>query len=274
MDSTILIIQSILFIVLIAIFIVVGKVYGVKLSTKELAVGAILVVLSVVLSFFSIMLPILGVPGLKIGFAQLPLLLSGFVVSPFVALLVGLVSDLIGLLVVPTSFPFLGFTLNSLLICLLPALVVYHHRFFTKERVKTLLMTLTMMVLGGSALYLFFTSEVKIGSEIMVLSNPVKVGVLLFLVGVSALVAAAIFFLQKRFTDDSFITFVFMVVVMEVFINMICTPLWLAIMYGTPYLVSLFLRIVKGGVMIPFTIFFGYSLYLILLRIKTSTRVK
>lgn len=273
MDQIIFSSQLLSFIIIIGLFFGIGKRYGFKITTKELSIGSILVILSVVLSFFSLLLPILGVPGLKIGFAQLPLLLAGFVVSPFMAILVGLLADGIGLILVPTSFPFLGFTLNSIVLCLIPALFVYHKDYFTKERVKVLVKGLVLLLLGGCALYLVLFTEVKIGSELFALSIPTKIGIFGFFVVVTGVLVVIHKALEKRFKDESFLLFVFLVILMEVLVNLAMTPLWLSIMYGTPYLLSLFLRIVKASVMIPLNIFIGYSLLQVLRKITKKELV-
>lgn len=267
MDQIIFSSQLLCFIIIVLLFFGVGKRYGFKISTKELSIGSILVILSVVLSFFSLLLPILGVPGLKIGFAQLPLVVAGFVVSPFVAILVGLITDLIGLILVPTSFPFLGFTLNSIVLCLIPALIVYHKEYFTKARVQLYLQIVVGGLLSASALYLVFFNEVKIGSEMIALSIPTKIGIFGFFLIITGVLVLVYKVLQKRFKNQSFLLFVFMVIVMEILVNLAMTPLWLSIMYGTPYLLSLFLRIVKASVMIPLHIFIGYSVLQVLLKI-------
>ncbi|MGL5979046.1 MAG: folate family ECF transporter S component [Erysipelotrichaceae bacterium] len=276
MSDLIYIVQALLIILIAGVFYVVGKRFGVKFTTKQLAIAGMLVVLSVVLSFFSLMIPLLGVPSLKIGFAQLPLLLSGFVLSPFLALVTGLVTDLLGLLFVPTNFPFAGFTLNSLVLCLIPALLMRKRAAFQQIKSIRFVYVLFAGILLASGGYLLVMQEVKIGSELFVLTPAIKVGVFCFLALIMGVLIVAIQLIQKHFAKDDaqdFVLFVIAVVLLEVIINLIFTPIWLNMMYGIPVLISMFVRIVKAGVMIPCNIVIGYSLWRALQRVNRNNRV-
>lgn len=80
-------------------------------KTKKLVHLALLVALEVVLSrFLSINTPIN-----KIGFAFVPLALSGMLYGPLAGLAVGTVSDLLGATLFPTGPFFPGFTLTTAL---------------------------------------------------------------------------------------------------------------------------------------------------------------
>lgn len=80
-------------------------------NTKKLIQLALLVALEVVLSrFLSINTPIN-----KIGFAFLPLALSGMLYGPLAGLAVGTVSDLLGATLFPSGPFFPGFTLTTAL---------------------------------------------------------------------------------------------------------------------------------------------------------------
>ena len=110
-------------IVLIIILVLGGfifKTYPFKADVKKMSLAAILILLNVLLNRFSMMVPLFGFPSLKISFEIIPLIIAGMLLNPSYAFIVGLSVDLIGLIVVPTQFPFLGFTLNNILRTLTP----------------------------------------------------------------------------------------------------------------------------------------------------------
>ena len=53
-----------------------------KLEIRSITFTAFMVMLSVVLSLLSIMIPLFGYPSLKIGLSQLPLMITGIFLGP------------------------------------------------------------------------------------------------------------------------------------------------------------------------------------------------
>ena len=70
------------------------------------------------------MIPLFGFESLKISIEVIPMLLAGIMLAPGYCYIIGLAVDLVGLIVTPTGFPFLGFTLSAVLQCLIPSIVV------------------------------------------------------------------------------------------------------------------------------------------------------
>lgn len=95
-----------------------------KPRTKTMARLALLVALEVVLSrFFSVQSPY-G----KIGFAFVPLALSGMLFGPWAALGVGAVADVLGAVLFPSGAFFPGFTLTTALKGLIFGLLLQEER--------------------------------------------------------------------------------------------------------------------------------------------------
>lgn len=95
-----------------------------KFSTKTLTQAGFLTAISIVLTrFVSIMVPLAGgLPALRLGFGELPIVLSGLLLGPLVGGITGLVADLIGALAFPQGPFFPGFTLSSMLWGILPGI--------------------------------------------------------------------------------------------------------------------------------------------------------
>lgn len=96
-----------------------------KIDIQTLTLVAIFIVLSIVLDRLAFAIPIFGVTGLKISLSQLPLMLVGAIFGPFYAFFAGSITDGISLISNPTAFPFFGFTLNKVVIAMIPALFFY-----------------------------------------------------------------------------------------------------------------------------------------------------
>ncbi len=99
-----------------------------NLQLTRLNAAALLVALSVILTrVFSSVFIIFGA-SVRLGFGSVPIIYGGFLLGPFYGSLIGLASDLIGILINPMGVPHPGITLTSLLVGLLPGLVVYFWR--------------------------------------------------------------------------------------------------------------------------------------------------
>ena len=102
--------------------------------TKVLVMGAMFTALSVILTrLFSFILPIGGLPTIRIGFGSIPITLSGILFGPVIGGLVGLGADVIGVMVNPQGAFHPGFTLSSVLQGVIPALVFMGLRFMDDE---------------------------------------------------------------------------------------------------------------------------------------------
>ena len=73
------------------------KFFPLKLEIRSITFTALMVMLSVILSIISLMVPMFGYPSLKIGFSQLPLMMIGLFLGPSWAFLAGLMEDVLEL---------------------------------------------------------------------------------------------------------------------------------------------------------------------------------
>ena len=83
-----------------------------RMPTSVLVKAGFLATVSIVLTrFLSIMLLLGGLPALRVGFGNIPIIMSGMMFGPVVGGLTGVVADIVGYLINPmggTFFP--GFT--------------------------------------------------------------------------------------------------------------------------------------------------------------------
>jgi ECF transporter S component (folate family) len=116
------------------------------LKVKQLVLaGLLLAAIIVLVRFFSIQTPIL-----RISFGFIPFVLAGWLLGPVWGAVIGVASDLLGMLLFPTSSFFPGFTLNALLEGLVYGLFLFERpvdrRFFVRLVVSILIVHLVIQL--------------------------------------------------------------------------------------------------------------------------------
>lgn len=263
-------IQIICGIILVLIGILVFWKYPIKSDAKSLTLAALFIVLAVILKRLSIMIPLFGFESLKLSIEVIPMLLAGILLTPGYCYIIGLAIDLIGLIVTPTSFPFLGFTLSAVLQCLIPSIIVAT----VKERYLKYLekiVQVVLVVLGfGACFYIINLNEVVISKNIVNITNNFKIMMSLICVGMISILFVVMNNYKKKLSEQEYYLFnlwMISVVVVEMLITFVLTPYWLQAMYGIPFTLSLFIRVIKQCIMIPVDIILGYSVLRVLKRL-------
>jgi ECF transporter S component (folate family) len=267
-------------IIAVAAIIIIGffvfRMDKLHVTGEKLAIIAMFIALSVALQFFSLMIPLFGFPSMRIGFSQLPLMVIGVLFGPSWAFLSGIVQDFLGLIVTPTGFPFFGFTLNKIIIGLIPALLFSKKIKWTPKVAYIVSQGILLSFLLGALAYLWLTPSIVTNGDIIEITMTIK---LVFSTGSVLLIGAMMFFLNlltkkyKKYENDFSISIWAMsVVLVEVIVQLILTPLWLAIMYDIPIWISFLLRVVKATIMVPFTIIIGYGILILMSRLRLFNR--
>lgn len=263
--------QIILAIVIIALGFYVFKFYPFeKGNVMNLVICAIFIILTAICKRLAIMIPLFGAESLKIGFEYIPLMLAGYFLSPSYAFLVGLCSDLIGLILVPTGFPFLGFTLGTILVSVLPSLVSTHLQTLSEKVVQYIVIGLILVLGVGASLYLYNLDQLTISQTIHYLTVQEKITFISICLVLTAIFIIMIMLLKSHIDDQEskeFSTWILCVIVVEMIVTLCLTPLWLDIMYKIPFFVSLCIRVIKECAVLPIEIFIGYTLIKLMKRI-------
>ncbi len=270
-----LIVQAVCLVVIVLLAIWLHKVYPKKISIKTIALIAFFTVAKQVLTLLSLNIPLFGVPSLRIGISQLPLMIGGVLLGPFAAFFLGLVVDIVGLLVSPSEYPFLGFTLGTILCAVLPAIIT--NRFSQVKEPKKLLWALLVIVWLLNLLALFSAKEIKFSSEALLVLNFTNRLLLMLTVTLLLLIIVIVHkFVSNKIKSGSLayeLWFV-AVVVVELIVNIILTPYWLQVMYGIPYFASLTIRIFKATVMLNVESALGYLVLLACLSLVNKNQAK
>lgn len=254
--------------VLLGIYVFIK--YPMKSDSKSLALGALFIVVTVILKRLTIMVPLFGAESLKIGFEMIPLMLAGMLLAPSYCYSIGIAVDLVGLLIVPTGFPFLGFTLNCVLATLIPSILVQRLKVDKQEKLEIGIKIGVIALLVCASIYIFSMDSITVSKTVVTLQLWHKVAI----IGGSVTMLFVLFAVMHRVKKSvepkeiqMFYTWVLTVIVVEICISFLLTPYWLEVMYSIPYMLSLFIRIIKACIMIPLDICIGYSVFKVLKRI-------
>lgn len=193
------------------------------------------------------MVPLFGAESLKIGFEYIPVMLAGVILSPSYAYLIGLITDLLGLVISPTGFPFFGFTLNQVLIGLIPSLIAVKVKNVDGKLFSKIVCLMIALFGGAGSLFVALQKGVMIGLCLIA-----SIGFILFMLKRT-----------KNMKDNDvslFGTWLLSVILVELAITFCLTPFWLQIMYGIPFVVSVSIRVIKACFIIPLEIIIGFPL--------------
>ncbi|OCN06215.1 hypothetical protein A4S06_00430 [Erysipelotrichaceae bacterium MTC7] len=272
-----LIVQIICLLVLIGLCIFVFKKYPLQVTIQNIVFAAMFVLLASVMNALSVMIPFFGVPSVKLSFVILVLIVAGSSLSPSWAYLVGLVFDLVGLLIVPTDQPFLGFTLSHVLVTLLPSLW-YVKSQSMKPQVAFRIIYSALFILGVfAAIYVLQMQQIQVGQDIVQITTVMKISIVLFISAAILILFAILRYMQKKQKEETaaaFAKWMLIAIIGEVLYSIILTPLWLDVMYAIPWFVSMFIRVVKACVMIPIDIVVGFSLVNLVHRVSFASKSK
>lgn len=238
--------------------------FPLKFEAKTLTQVSLWVVLSVVLGLISWMVPVLGFPALKIGLSQLPLMVIGLVYGPAWAFLAGIVTDAIELLSGTIALPFFGFTLNKILIAVIPAVLMQRKKPLNEAVLMTGIGFFGLSALG----YVLTVTQVKLGEAMVSVDWVSRMGVATLILVLSLVLMGFVRRLKHRLSDLPLHEWVASVLLVELVVQLCLTPIWLFAMYGLPVQVSVAVRLIKSVVMIPVNVTLGTFILNLLKRLK------
>ncbi len=264
--------QMIIAILIIALGFYCFKFYPFeKGNITNLVISAIFIIVTLIAKrIFTLTIPLFGVESLKIGIEYIPLMLAGFFLSPGYAFVIGLCCDMIGLILVPTGFPFFGFTLTMILVCVIPSFVKTHIKSFSMRQTEIMVISLIVLLGVGASFYIWSLDTISIDKTLYHITMIQKMTLITLCLVLTVLFIGFIYLLKKKINEEEskiFSTWIISVVLVELICTLCLTPLWLDIMYHIPFVVSLCIRVIKECVVLPLEIFVGYTLIKLLNRV-------
>ncbi len=234
-----------------------------KGKVNYVVIAALFIVLTLICKSLAIKVPLFGVESLKISVEYIPLMVAGIFLPPSYAFIIGLSCDLIGLILVPTSFPFLGFTLGLILVSVIPSLIKEYSKFIDAKYVEKFSIILIWILAIGASTYIYFLKQFELSKQVYYITTFQKSLLTIICFGLAFVFTVILIQLKKRIKIEEgkdFAIWMLSVVIVEIVVTLCITPLNLQIMYGIPFLVSMCIRIIKACFVIPLNIFLGYTI--------------
>jgi ECF transporter S component (folate family) len=205
---------------------------------RKITLSALLVSISIVLTrFFGIVIPLGGYPSLSLDLGSVPILLSGIVLGPIFGGIVGLSSDVLGFFINSRGGVFhFGFMLNSILTGVIPGLIFIFLKNKNLKFIKIGIISI-LYILGT---YYFVVIRAADSAAIKLLSNT-----LLFIV------ASSIITVDYKIKNKQLKLVIFTVLIVEVFVFIALTPIWLYQLYELPYFISVLSRVFRAILLVP-----------------------
>ena len=230
-------------------------------NLQKLILAAILITIGIVLSnILSISYP----PGstiIRIGFGYLPLMIISIILGPRIGFVSAIIQDFLGWIFFGYNFGpfFLGFTLNAILYGVVPGLL-FSLRNGWKNVFLYLNIALLTIILGFGVWglieidYILDIIQTRLGEADF---NGIVIYIIL-IIGIIGALLGYVFLFQKRKVEELEHRVIFFVIVLQIVVTLILTPIWITILYEIPILPQLPLRIVKTPLEV-----FVYSILLI-----------
>ncbi|MGO1369320.1 MAG: folate family ECF transporter S component [Senegalia sp. (in: firmicutes)] len=229
-----------------------------SIRTKSLVAASLLTAISIILTrVFSVIIPIAGGQGLRIGFGGVPIMISGILFGPLVGALTGTTADLIGVLINPMGPYFPGFTLSAALSGFIPGLF-YHYIFKNKEPKRkninyTIINALIVILISLVSAYIYIQAGNSISYQFLIV----------YIVGMLGFIALPIFINRKYKNGNSIYRFdrlIFVVSIRTIIISIFLNTLWLIMLYNLGFIVIFPFRLLSALVTIPLDAIIIYTL--------------
>ena len=255
--------QVIVFLVMMLLFFITFKRDNTKITIKEMTIITLLCVLTAVLSkTLSIKFPP-AQPIFVISFASAIAITIGVLFSPKMALIAGLITDLIGLMLAPASgdnsMPFLGFTLTAMLACYIPSILIRVTKGKKQATLHLIVIGILLSSLAIAALYLFNTQSISIDQNQNDLTDSLRYAILGSLVLIAIGIIVINYIMNKKVNPIKNLNITttqltVIVLAVEIVCHIILTSLWINIMYGVPYMIAAGTRVIKALLMLPLNV--------------------
>lgn len=216
------------------------------------------------------MIPLFGFESLKISVEVIPMLLAGVLLAPGYCFIIGLAIDWVGLIIAPTSFPFLGFTLSAVLQTLIPSIIVRNIKDDYSKYLEKVIKVVLVLLAIGACVYVFSLEQVTISKQVVDITFNIKVFISVLCVIMVSVLFMVMYYYKRKLNNDDYHLFnkwLISVVLVEMAVTFCLTPYWLQVMYGIPFTLSLFIRVIKECIMIPVNIILGYTILRVIKRL-------
>ena len=215
--------------------------------TRKITTAAFFTAIAIILTrFFGIVVPLGGYPSLSLDFGSVPITIAGIILGPIFGGIVGLASDLIGFFIVNNRggvFHF-GFLLNAVLTGVIPGLI---YKYLKNKKITNFKFVLISLMYFVSVYYFLVIRAadplaIKLVSTILLL-----------------IVTSLIIFFDFKLKNKQLKLVIFTVLIVEIFVYITLTPIWLYQLYELPYIFSALSRVFRAILLVPIKTFLIYQ---------------
>ncbi len=240
------------------------------MDTRTLVGASLLTGISIILTrAFSVILPLAGLPALRFGFGEIPLIITSILFGPLAGGLSGAVADILGVIINPQGAFFPGFTLSSILWGVIPGII---YTIIRKRLIRinfNIINTISLAVLSVGVVYVLFDNNVLAlnNGTYYLYDKPMPViYAIMYLVVVLAFIIVPIVVSRKEKQNNvlfSLDKILFTITIPYIIISLGLNTLWLSIMFQKGFVILLPGRILAGLIVIPMhsTIVYTLSKY-------------
>lgn len=228
------------------------------INTKALVGASLLTAISIILTrVFSIMVPLAGLPALRIEFGPVPIMITGILYGPFWGGLAGIIADLIGVMINPMGAFHPGFTLSSMLWGAIPGVLFSLIKRNTIKINYNIINGAVLTMIATGIVFVLFDNKVlavKDGAY-FIYDKPMSIIYpILFVLIIGLFITIPFFMTRGGETRDktySIDKIAFMITVPYIVISLGLNTLWLSMMFNKGVIAFLPGRILAAFIMIP-----------------------
>lgn len=246
-----------------------------KSDTLKIAVAAQLIALGVIISSLSFIIPISGIPAIRIDLIIIPVILAGIMLGKLYGVIVGTLVDIIAYFILFQGYgPFNpGFTINLAMTGFIAGFVFTFFRNSSEKKLFKIIKYISVSVFLFLFLYtvtlIITTSEIRFGPSVVAITNSGKL--ILILTVFAALIISMIFYFlifknEKFMKNESFYKY-FLILTLAEFFIIYNSSLWIEIYTTIPTYVSVVSRFIRTALLFPF------KFMLLILIVRASEKI-
>ena len=231
-----------------------------KSNTLKIAVAAQLIALGVIISSLSFIIPIYGIPAIRIDLIIIPVILAGIMLGKLYGIIVGTLVDIIAYFILFQGYgPFNpGFTINLAMTGFIAGFVFTFFRNSSEKKLFKIIKYISLSVFLFLFLYtvtlIITTSEIRFGPSVVAITNSGKL-ILILTVFAALLISMIFYFLifkkEKFIKNESFYKYFLILTITEFFI-IYNSSLWIEIYTEIPVYISVVSRFIRTTLLFPF----------------------
>lgn len=246
-----------------------------KSNTLKIGVAAQLIALGVIISSLSFIIPISGIPAIRIDLIIIPVILAGIMLGKLYGVIVGTLVDIIAYFILFQGYgPFNpGFTINLAMTGFIAGFVFTFFRNSSEKKLFKIIKYISLSVFLFLFLYtvtlIITTSEIRFGPSVVAITNSGKL--ILILTVFAALIISMIFYFlifknEKFMKNESFYKY-FLILTLAEFFIIYNSSLWIEIYTTIPTYVSVVSRFIRTALLFPF------KFMLLILIVRASEKI-